>query len=252
VHGTKRTAGRPAHLVASEILIGLGDHERALDILSVAHAGNRADQLRALALGRLGRIDEGFERNALDQILHVPRVAAFSGHMVDAPDRKPPRFPEAKIAAVRKAIAERLDKHRVGDGFSSAARGSDLLFVEALEERGACVSIYLPFPRDDFKKTSMGYGWDRVFDEALKGSKVRVEVLAPALPPEQEQNDAYAACNQRVFEAALKKAQLFDDEQILITVWNGKPGDGAGGTADAVREWKREGHEAEEIDISKL
>jgi len=32
------------------------------------------------------------------------------------------------------------------------------------------------------------------------------------------------------------KAQLLDQEPILITVWNDNPGDGAGGTADAVRD----------------
>jgi hypothetical protein len=39
---------------------------------------------------------------------------------------------------------------------------------------------------------------------------------------------------------------------LLITVWNGNPGDGAGGTADAVRAWRDEGYTVEQIDISKL
>ena len=38
----------------------------------------------------------------------------------------------------------------------------------------------------------------------------------------------------------------------LAIVWNGNPGDGAGGTADAVRAWHSEGYPVDVIDISKL
>ena len=58
---TNKMPDGPAHLFASEILIRLGDLERALEILELAKPGNRADQLRALALGKLGRIDEAIE-----------------------------------------------------------------------------------------------------------------------------------------------------------------------------------------------
>ena len=34
----------------------------------------------------------GLDSNLLDDVLDVPRVAAFTGHMVDVPGRIPPRF----------------------------------------------------------------------------------------------------------------------------------------------------------------
>ena len=400
---TNKMPDGPAHLFASEILIRLGDLERALEILELAKPGNRADQLRALALGKLGRIDEAIEilkrlynanrtaldsetggilggrykqrwitsgcsnkadlrasfetyletyertsapytgvnasamalemgnkvessriarkvlmtlkdvdvekldhwnratlaevylllndvknarkwygkavgyepemhqdiavmrgqarrilvrlghaRDAFDEILYIPRVAAFAGHMVDAPSRTTPRFPEDKVGTVRKAIVERLNKYGIGYGFSSGARGSDLLFVEELKKRGACACIYLPFPRSDFKKTSVDYGWDTRFDQALLGDNVDVVELSPEVPAEPEQAAAYGACVEKILEAAVKKAQLLDQEPILITVWDGDPGDGAGGTENAVRAWKLEGYELDTIDISTL
>jgi len=194
----------------------------------------------------------GMQPDALDDVLYVPRVAAFSGHMVDAPGRPTPRFPQEKVGAVRKAIVERLKQYGIGYGFSSAARGSDLIFIEELRKRGGSVQVFLPFPRAGFKQTSVGFGWDDRFEKALKGEKVEVSMLAPEVPPEAEQPAAYAACNEKVFEAARQKAKLLDEEPILITVWNGNPGDGAGGTADAVRAWKDEGHAVDLIDISKL
>jgi hypothetical protein len=182
--------------------------------------------------------------------LDIPRVAAFTGHMVDAPDRPTPRFPPEKVEAVRKAIAEQLRKRKIGYGFSSAARGSDLLFLEELGKMGGRARVLLPFPRHEFKKTSVGYGWDNRFDKALSGHEV-IE-LSAEVPPEDQQPEAYADCNRKIFEEAIAKAKLLDEKPVLITVWNGNPGNGAGGTADAVRDWQNEGYEVDVIDISKL
>ncbi|WP_447599806.1 TRAFs-binding domain-containing protein [Nitrospira sp. Nam80] len=192
----------------------------------------------------------GLERSALDAVLDVPHVAAFTGHMVDAPGRATPRFPSDKVPAVRKALSECLKRQRIGYGFSSAARGSDLIFIEELKKVNGRPRVFLPFPRDQFKKTSVGNGWNPAFERALQGLEV-VE-LSQELPPEDQHPDAYAACNRKILEEAIAKAQLLDEEPLLIAVWNGNPGDGAGGTADAVRDWQNEGHPVEIIDISKL
>ena len=115
---------------------------------------------------------------------------------------------------------------------------------------GGHARVFLPFPREEFKKTSVGYGWDDRFGRVLSGHEV-IE-LSAEVPPEDQQPQAYAACNRRILEEAIAKGKLLDEEPILITVWNGNPGDGAGGTADAIRDWKNEGHEVDIIDISKL
>jgi len=186
----------------------------------------------------------------MPSMLVIPRVAAFTGHMVDAPDRPTPRFPPEKVEAVRKAIAEQLRKRKIGYGFSSAARGSDLLFLEELGKMGGRARVFLPFPREEFKKTSVGYGWDDRFDKALNAHEV-VE-LSAQVPQADKQPEAYANCNRKILEEATTKAKALNEEPLLIAVWNGDSGDGGGGTADVVREWKNEGHEVIIIDISKL
>jgi hypothetical protein len=95
----------------------------------------------------------GLSRSMLDSILEVPSVMAFSGHMVDDPGRQPSRFPAEKVGDVRKAIRESLHKHKVGFGFSSAARGSDLLFIQELLKIGGRIHVFLPFPADRFLET---------------------------------------------------------------------------------------------------
>jgi tetratricopeptide (TPR) repeat protein len=192
----------------------------------------------------------GLQKSALDAVLDVPRVAAFTGHMLDAPGRTTPRFPSDKVPAVRKALAECLKRQEIGYGFSSAARGSDLIFIEELKNISGHPRVFLPFPRELFQKTSVGYGWDDRFNRALR--ELQVIELSQELPPEDQRPEAYAACNRKILEEAIAKAKLLDEEPLLIAVWNGHPGDGAGGTADAVREWQNEGYPVEIIDISKL
>ena len=126
----------------------------------------------------------------------------------------------------------------------------DLLFIEELKKRQGSALVFLPFPRATFKQTSVGYGWDKQFDAALDG--VEVVELANEMPPKNKQPDAYVDCNRQILDAALQKAKLFDQEPLLITVWNGNADEGAGGTAHAVRGWREDGHAVDLIDISKL
>jgi tetratricopeptide (TPR) repeat protein len=192
----------------------------------------------------------GLDRHALDELLPIPRIAAFAGHMVDAPGRAIPRFPSGKIEAVRHALAERLRSLKIGYGFCSAARGSDILFIEELKKTGSRPKVFLPFPREHFKKTSVGDGWNERFDAALNGLVV-VE-LSQSVPGQDRRPEAYAACNRAIRQDAIAKATSLDEQPILLAVYNGNPGDGTGGTADAVREWRHTHHQIEIIDISQL
>ena len=124
------------------------------------------------------------------------------------------------------------------------------LYRGAQEEGQGSALVFLPFPRASFKQPSVGYGWDKQFDAALDG--VEVVELANEMPPKNKQPDAYVDCNRQILDAALQKAKLFDQEPLLITVWNGNADEGAGGTAHAVRGWREDGHAVDLIDISKL
>lgn len=183
---------------------------------------------------------------------HLSRIAAFTGHMVDAPGRKTPRFPESKVQTVREEIAKCLGELNIRYGFSSAARGADILFIEELLKRGGMAHVYLPFPKDAFARTSVGYGWDPRYYRILKDPRVRVVELANILPRPDQQADAYDHCNLRIQEEATGFAQTQAAEPILLAVWNGNPGDERGGTADAVKAWERHGYQIIVINLADL
>ncbi|MCK5569959.1 MAG: hypothetical protein KAJ15_09595, partial [Spirochaetes bacterium] len=109
-------------------------------------------------------------------IFKPPGIITFSGHMIDRADRKVPRFPDFAAGSVKKEIAIVLDELDAGIGYCSAACGADILFIEAMIERGAEVNVYLPFCAEDFLKTSVSYAgieWEDRFFATLEKTSVK-------------------------------------------------------------------------------
>src|SRR5205085_5304295 len=89
----------------------------------------------------------------------------FSGHMVDAPDRRTPRFPPSKEGEVRELLEKQLAAMNAGIGFASAASGSDILFLEAMLARGGKIHLVLPWPAEEFVNTSVAIAGDGAWVE---------------------------------------------------------------------------------------
>lgn len=163
-----------AYLVLGDITNAAQWYEKA-----VARAITRPQDIAVMRRqARLLLPKHGQASTALDSSLPVRPVVAFSGHMTDAPGRAVPRFPESKVEAVRRAVRTWLGGQgaRV-HGVCSAARGADLLFLEEVLARRGTATVILPFPADDFKRISVGQGWDERFDAAIANDRVAV------LPP---------------------------------------------------------------------
>lgn len=107
----------------------------------------------------------------IDNYLKIQSVIVFVGHMIDQPDRRSPRFPPALEPKVANDIRNRVDKLEPGFGFASAACGSDILFLEAMLERGAEVSIVLPYDQEEFIRDSVDFvpnsNWRSRFERVL-------------------------------------------------------------------------------------
>jgi hypothetical protein len=174
----------------------------------------------------------------------------FTGHMVDLPGRKTPRFPPDIVEAVKRELARRIscqvgarDKKDV-KGFASLARGGDILFHEVCRESGIETVVVLPFAPSEFLATSVEGtivgNWPqrfrRIWDTTTPDAR-----YALGLP---QSDSAYADCNDRLLDLA----RAYGSVQ-LIAVWNGGDGDGVGGTGHFVDRVKREsGREPDVID----
>jgi len=212
--------------------------------------------VRNIAVMREGARDDlealGEDRNAFDGNFTVPTVVAFVGHMTDLPNRPgPSRFPIEKSGEVHDEIHKRLEKLKPVHGFSGIARGSDIIFIEALLSVGGKPHVILPLPEADFRRVSVGgFPWDERYDELIK--KVEVKQLHDDCPPDEELRELFQKANREVQQRAIKYAEALFDKPRVIAVWDGKPGDGKGGTADAVQRWQIDGYHVDIIDITAL
>jgi tetratricopeptide (TPR) repeat protein len=161
------------------------------------------------------------------------QVVLFSGHMVDKPNRPKPRFPESKADSAAQRIARELDELQVrpGDlGISQAASGGDLLFAEACLARGMRLEIYLPLREQEFLASSVSFAaprWQEKYD-ALKGrTDVVFRIMPDELGPAPDDTDVYDRSNRRMLYSALSCGLR---KLSFMTLWDGNPGDGPGGT----------------------
>ncbi|MBX3434508.1 MAG: adenylate/guanylate cyclase domain-containing protein [Pirellulales bacterium] len=182
----------------------------------------------------------------------LPRIVAFTGHMLDAPDRATPRFPAALADAVKREIAARLDGWGPTTGFSSAACGGDLLFLETLLERGDEAVVVLPFPREQFVATSVDFAGPEMrarFDAVMErlGELIVASAWGAVAGPAE-----YAYANRLFCGLAKIQADLFDERPVLLAVQDEQACGEPGGAAEAVETWRAHGGEVELIELRRL
>jgi hypothetical protein len=171
------------------------------------------------------------------------RTILFTGHMVDAPDRATPRFPASRVDAAARRIVAALDDLGAGPedlALTQGAAGGDLLFAEACLARGVPLRLLLPLALPEFIAASLlpvvdGAAWHARFravvDRLDEPPREAPAVLGPLAPAE----DAFVRANLWLLETALAFGA---DRLVCICLWDGRGGDGPGGTrhlVDAVR-----------------
>ncbi|MCO5763255.1 MAG: adenylate/guanylate cyclase domain-containing protein [Chromatiaceae bacterium] len=170
--------------------------------------------------------------------LHRPPVILIGGgHPLDPPGALHPVFPAACEAAVRLAIQEHLDRLAPQIGYSSAAAGSELLFVETMLERDAEVHLVLPFSTEDFIRERVapaGPRWERRFRHALK---LVASVTHATEEPYLGHDWLFRFNNQIIDGMARLRADLLGTAPYLLLVWDYAAELGAGTAADLMDHW---------------
>ena len=188
----------------------------------------------------------------------VPRqVLLFSGHMVDAPAREKPRFPQAKVGAAEAAIARALDALNAGAGdigLTQGAAGGDILFTEQCQQRGVRMLWLQPMAEPDFIEASIlrsreGPAWrDRFFAAKAKpGLQQRNMIIE--LGPLPKGVDLWERCNLWLLSTALAYGP---DKARFVCLWDGAGGDGPGGTKHMYDEVKRRTGRVSWVDVRTL
>ena len=186
------------------------------------------------------------------------RTILFAGHRLDTRDRAAPRFPaemEARAGdAIRDAIAGVVRSHGLARGIAGGASGGDILFHEACSRLGVPTQLYLPMAEDAFVAESVapaGEEWVRRF-EALATRVPRVLYRDESARSGRTVGHAKTIWEQNntwLLDAGLGGGA---ENLTVLVLWDGRTGDGPGGTEDLVRAAKRAGAEVIIVDAKSL
>ncbi len=254
--------GDPYWVLATlgEAALNLGDWSEAEASYCRAHreaARRYGDVLETRRQAQLLIAHLGGDESLPKRWLPIPKVVIFTGHMIDRPGRPRQRFPEPLVDRVAATLREWIGRQGEVIGFSSAACGSDILFQEIVHELGGGTHVLLPYEEESFCRESVERAeppvpipgrpsWRGRFHDVL--ARASHVVLASA---EKMRSDgiSYTYTNEIMHGLALIKAQQLDTELVGLAVWDGQPGDGAGGTAATVAGWREAAMPVHVVDL---
>ena len=173
----------------------------------------------------------------------------FTGHMLDKPDRKEPRFPANKEAEARAAIKEMVQQAQAkikGSiiGIAGGACGGDILFHEVCAELGIPTELYLAFPREQFLVESVQFAgpeWVERFDELYKKLPQKLLSQTKELPHWLQKKPNYTIWERNNLWMLHNALVCGGAHMSLIAFWDGKGGDAPGGTEHMVQEAQARG-----------
>ncbi|MGO4513328.1 tetratricopeptide repeat-containing protein [Bradyrhizobium sp. 2TAF36] len=250
VHNRKREA-ISYYSEGAALAVANGDRF-ALDASSQQLDFLRALMYRPSIVGELAKVLDAAEKEldtrigsrALDQS-QPQHIVLFSGHMIDDPSARGPgaersaRFPDAKVNAVAARIEDCLNRIGAGRGdlgLSGGASGGDLLFAEACLKRGMSLEIRLSAAEPEFLAESVTFAdpdhfWEESFARVKSHPATTLLYMPEELGLAPKNIGKYDRCNRWLLYTALSQGL---SKVSFVTLWNGQPGDGPGGTQDMI------------------
>lgn len=218
------------------------------------HGATRAKDLAALrheAHRLMSHLGE--DPSDLDHILPAPKVVVFSGHLIDFPDRRLPRFPPEAEAAVARAIRAQLEELDAWSGFASGAAGSQILFLEQMLDRGAEVHVVLPYDEAAFTLDSVAIREDGAWPERLKAILGRAKGVFTASPERIDEGSiAFRYNNELLLGLAAIRAHQLHAELIPLVLWDGQASQASGSVAATLEAWTALGYPPRVLDLGTL
>jgi len=237
-----------AEATLAESALLLGEMDAAAEHYGRAAEGAKGNwrdlaSMRRQAREILGRSLGEENRKRLDACFGIGPVVVFAGHMVDTAQRLktyPERFPARYIDGVAAAIRDALQRIQPSGAFSSAACGSDILFLEALRQgsRDCSACVVLPFSAEEFVQTSVGIAggdWEERFHRGVDWVRRTGRIEQVSEHPFVFESASYDYCNMILQGLAAIQADRLDTDLVCLAVWDGLPGAGPGGTSSIVR-----------------
>ena len=234
----KKTAEVLASLAQCYLIRGDGDLAQAMLNRVQENAGKNynviVDSLHQLKI----LLNSGFHvpRNLFD-VLKPPTIVVFTGQMIDKPGQEQMSFIQDMEHDVKKAIRSKIDEIDAKIGYSSCACGSDILFIEAMIEKGVEVNIVLPFDSEDFLASNVtfaGSRWEHRFKKCLELAK---QVQFATEEKFLGHDMLYRFGNMVLHGMAEMRGNFLLSPPHLLAVWDSQPLSLAGNASDFIDHW---------------
>ena len=164
----------------------------------------------------------------------------FTGHMIDRANREEPRFPAWAEGRARDAIHAAIAgvewaKPGTTVGLAGGASGGDILFHECCAELGIVTRVLLGLNRKAFERESVapaGSEWVERFHRLLEKPSGGLQIMQP-------KDGMLEGASDNVWQRAnlwmIEEANRVAEERALLALWDGRAGDGPGGTEHFLR-----------------
>jgi hypothetical protein len=227
-----------AHLLLGDVDSAAAAVERAAGL----HGGDHAATATTRRQLRLVCAERAVDPAVLAP-LAGPRVVHYCGHRLAPAGRDGP-FPAEAVARVAGAIGTQVEQLRPSFGYGALANGADILWAEALLDRGAELHVVLPFARDEFVRASVadaGPAWVERFERCLAAATGVSYATDDAFLSDDV---LYRYGSELAMGLTLLRSRFLESEAHQLAVWDGLPARGAAGTAIDVATWGRGGRAA--------
>lgn len=160
--------------------------------------------------------------------LPEPCIVIFHGHPYD-PDKQG-ALRKSDLGQVSDQMRRWLRRNHAWFSYSSASAGSDILFLEGMEEHQGTTHIFLPWPEESFRESSVHPSWHPRFRECLDRAAA---VHTMSHHHYQETSLGIEFMNKVMLGGGLQLAQKLGIPIKALAVWNGDR-DAPGGTASFI------------------
>jgi hypothetical protein len=190
----------------------------------------------------------------------ITHYLLFTGHMIDKPDRKESRFPPGKEKSVMQKIKEVIEneKNKTENefkGIGGGACGGDMLFHEVCNDLGIKTELFLALPREQFVVESVqfaGPDWMDRFNKLYNKLPHYILGQTEELPRWLQKKENYSIWVRNNLWELHHSLVNGGIHLTLIALWDGKGGDGPGGTEHMVKEAQARGAKTIVIDMNSI
>ena len=183
------------------------------------------------------------------------RAFICSGHMIDTPGRKKPRFPPSKEQPVRTSMAQLLRRWGVGAhdvAICGGARGADIIFAEECLKLATRVVLLIALPEEEFLARSVrlpASDWETRY-RALR-DRCETHFQHEEWADRHPDVDVFSRNNIWCLEKAY--AMVSPENVFGLLVWDERPtGDGPGGTSDFANRIRARGGKVAIVNPTRL